>query len=270
MEPISLGYRTDLMVLGLQGAEVADRGDHLVVRVPAQPEFYWGNFLLYAEPPGPGDLERWKAAFRAEFPEARHMTFGVDTTDGAAGDAAAYADAGLTLDLGVVLSTEAPHESPRPNREARLRMLESDGDWARAAELSLAGDDAAARADEGHRAFLERRLAALRAVTEAGHGAWFGAFLDGEMVSELGVFTDGAGIARYQSVDTHPAFRGRGLAGTLVHHAGRYALAELGARRLVIAADVDSQAARIYRSVGFAGSEMQVAALAFPDRPAPS
>jgi GNAT superfamily N-acetyltransferase len=257
VEPVALGYRTDLMVLGLQGAEVADRDDHLVVRTADQPSFHWGNFLLYAEPPGPGDLDGWQSASREAFPDATHMTFGIDTTDGAAGDPESFAAAGLTLERSAVLTTPAPHPPPRPDREAVLRVLGDDDDWTQGIELRLA-DEAAEDVGEGHRTFLERRMAAMRALQDAGHGAWFGAFVDGRMASGLGVFTDGGGTARFQSVDTHRDFRGRGLAGTLVHHAGRYALAELGARTLVIVADLDSQAARIYRSVGFADAEIQV------------
>jgi hypothetical protein len=41
----SLGYRTDLIFARAHG-QVANRGDHLVIRTPSNPGFYWGNFLL--------------------------------------------------------------------------------------------------------------------------------------------------------------------------------------------------------------------------------
>ncbi|HEY8789730.1 MAG TPA: hypothetical protein VIM10_11440 [Actinopolymorphaceae bacterium] len=46
-----------------------------------------------------------------------------------------------------------------------------------------------------------------------------------------------------------------GLDDTLVHHAGRYALTDLGVETLVIVADPEYVATRIYRSVGFDGTE---------------
>jgi hypothetical protein len=49
------------------------------------------------------------------------------------------------------------------------------------------------------------RLAAERAITEAGHGSWFGAFIDGRLLAQLGLITGQAGLARYQNVETHPA-----------------------------------------------------------------
>ena len=59
------------------------------------------------------------------------------------------------------------------------------------------------------------------------------------------------GLARFQSVETHPDFRGQGLAGTLVHEVSRYGFDQLGAHTLVMVADPDYLAIRVYRSVGF-------------------
>jgi len=135
-------------------------------------------------------------------------------------------------------------------------MLASDDDWIEAVELRMASDDGVD--DPGHRLFVERKNDAMRALQDAGHGGWFGAFTDGRMVAALGIYTDGRGVGRYQSVETHAAYRNRGLAGTLVHHAGRYAATDLGVLTLVIVADPDYVASRIYRSLGFDGTETQI------------
>jgi predicted GNAT family acetyltransferase len=84
------------------------------------------------------------------------------------------------------------------------------------------------------------------------------AFLAGRMVSGLGVFGDGSGVVPFQNVDTHPQHRNKGLAGTLVHEASRYAKQDLGAPTQVIVADQTGTAIRIHRSVGFRGAETQV------------
>ena len=65
-------------------------------------------------------------------------------------------------------------------------------------------------------------------------------------------------MARYQDVGTHPDARRQGLAAALVGQAGRYAIDELGAKTLVIIADPDEPAIRVYRSVGFADHETQL------------
>ena len=48
MQVTSLGFRTDLALRALEGAEITDCGDYTVVRSPDNPTFWWGNFLLLA------------------------------------------------------------------------------------------------------------------------------------------------------------------------------------------------------------------------------
>jgi predicted GNAT family acetyltransferase len=97
-------------------------------------------------------------------------------------------------------------------------------------------------------------------MCEAGLGTWHGAFLGGDLVAQMGVVADpSSGLARYQNVETHPGFRRLGLAGTLTWHAGCSALAELPPEgTLVIVADPDDVAIRVYRSLGFTDTEPQV------------
>jgi GNAT superfamily N-acetyltransferase len=253
----SLGFRTDVMLRALMGAEVHEDGDVTVVRTPAIPDFWWGNFVLVA---AGVPLDRALAAFARAFPDAAHVAIGVDGTDGAPGvddDARRHR---LLLERSTVLSAAAVRPPPRPDATATYRRLATDDDFAQAVALQQASEP---DTDAG---FTARRLAAYRRLQEAGRGAWFGAFVDGRMRSGLGVFTDGRGVARYQTVDTHPDFRGRGLAGTLVHRAGAEALTWPGVDRLVIAADPEYHAIRVYRSVGLAGTETQVQLLRPPGR----
>jgi predicted GNAT family acetyltransferase len=99
---------------------------------------------------------------------------------------------------------------------------------------------------------------------EAGHGVWFGAFLGDRLVSSMGLVRAGEGLARFQDVKTHPDARGRGLAGTLVHTVSRYGFDHLDAETLVMVADPDYLAIRVYRSVGFDDTETQLQALRMP------
>jgi GNAT superfamily N-acetyltransferase len=257
METTSLGFRTHLMICRLGGSEITDRGDHLVVRTPRIPEFWWGNFLLVGANHDRGDPRRWLSAFAAEFPAARHVAIGVDGTDGDTTRARELARSGpLEIEVSTVLTATSVQEPPRPNRTAEYRPLRSEDDWRQAVELRMAVDGD--QDSPQHRQFLERRQAAMRDLADGGHGEWFGAFIDGRMRSGLGLFSDGSGVARYQTVDTHPDFERQGLAGTLVYEAGRYGLEQLGAGRLVIVADPDYVAIRVYRSVGFSDQERQI------------
>ncbi|HSR87184.1 MAG TPA: GNAT family N-acetyltransferase [Streptosporangiaceae bacterium] len=250
----SLGYRTDLMIRLLEGSRVEDRGEYLTVRSPHNPSYWWGNFLLLAEPPEPGRAGAWLERFAAEFPEAKHVALGVDVTEISGVGVREFLDAGLRLERSAVLTTNSVLEPPRPNRRATYRELAGDDDWQQAKELRAVLSEGEPAAEP---AFLAARIASERALTEAGHGSWFGAFVDGKLVAHLGLITDGSGIARYQNVETHPDWRRKGLAGTLVWRAGRHGLSGT-ANTLVMAADPDYVAIRVYRSVGFIDAETQI------------
>jgi ribosomal protein S18 acetylase RimI-like enzyme len=255
----SLGNRTDLALLQLGGTEVEDRGDHLVVRSPHNPAFWWGNFLLLAQVPPAADTDRTLERFAAEFPEARHVALAFDGVDGHVEDLAAFIERGLHGEASTVMTATVVHEPPRPNHQATYRKLASDDDWAQSVDLRMACNDEAEKG-ASHLEFTTRRAATNRGLTEAGHGAWFGAFVDGRLLSQMGLVAASPGLARFQSVETHPDARGRGLAGTLVHRVSRYGFGELGAATLVMVADPDYSAIRLYRSVGFADTESQLQA----------
>lgn len=260
----SLGYRTDLMIRVMEGSEVTDHRDHLVVRSPASPAFWWGNFILLAAPPRPRESARWLARFAEEFPAADHVALGVDATEPGAADRSGLIEAGLRVERTTVMTASSVREPPRPNRDAQYRPLAGDEDWQHSLELRLATDETGEPA--ATRAFYEQRTADARRLAESGHGAWFGAFAGDRLVAQLGVFSDGSGIARYQNVETHPAWRRKGLAGTLVWRAGCYAAERLGAHTLVIVADPKAEAIRVYRSAGFTAAEAQIAF----ERPSPA
>ena len=259
MRVTSLGFRTDVALRALEGAEVTDRGDCLVVRSPDNPDYWWGNFLLLAAWPVPGTGDRWLARFAAEFPLARHIALGVDSDPTSPDDEddrpvpAEFLAAGLKPQHDTVLTCAAVRPPPHPNAAAEVRRLESDADWRQAVELSVRCFEQSEPDD-----FVKRQTAARRRVTQAGRGAWFGAFAGGRLLAQLGLFDAGGGYARYQHVETDPQARRQGLAGTLVWHAGRYGREVLGAGTFVIVADPADVAIRIYRACGFADREMQL------------
>jgi GNAT superfamily N-acetyltransferase len=243
------------MIRLLEGSRVEDRGDYLVVRSPHNPTYWWGNFLLLAAPPGPGQAGEWLDTFAAEFPGAEHVALGIDVTEISGVDVAGMTRENLRLERSAVLTATSVQEPPHANDTLIYRELAGDDDWRQAGDLRAlinAGEPAAE--PEFHTA----RITAERAVSEAGHGSWFGAFADGQLVAQLGLVTDGSGIARFQHVETHPQWRRKGLAGTLVWHAGEYGLASMGATTLVIVADPEYVAIRVYRSVGFVDAETQI------------
>ena len=261
MDIQGLGWRTDLALLEISGSTVEDRGDHLVVRTPDNPTFWWGNFLLLAGPPADAaDARQWLGAFEAAFPVAGHRTFGIDGTTGSVAETSSFTDLGLEPDVSSVMTATSVHEPQRPNREATYRPLESDADWTQQVELTMVGEEIGYDLE-----FSESRT---RPVPAAGRRR--ARSVVGRVRGRPAALVDGAvpglpGLARFQTVKTHPDARGRGLAGTLVHEISRFGFADLEAETLVMVADPEYLAIRVYRSVGFTDSEVQVGVERKPD-----
>lgn len=254
----SLANRTDLIFPAFEG-QILDRGAYLVVRTPSVPTFYWGNFLLFRDPPAEGDQLRWPRLFAEEIgrpPEVAHQTFGWDSPEGERGSAEGFLPLGFRLLESVVLATSAPHEPPRVSDEIEVRPLHNDGDWQQAVENQVRCRDDG-HDEAGYRRFKQDEMARYRRMAEAGLGEWFGAFLGDQLVADLGVYRSGD-LGRYQTVETHPSFRRRGFAAALVYRAARHALEHMEVGTLVIVADSGSSAERLYRSVGFLPVEKQL------------
>jgi len=244
------------MLLRLQGSEVEDRGDHLVIRTPGNPAFHWGNYVLADVSWVDRPLADLVAIFRAQHPLAGHLVLGIDGVDGRVWGDAELGECRLEAETSVVMTASQVRPPPRPNTEAVCRMLASDADWAAAVDHQCAdhGDFDPAE----HRHFVQRHMAARRQQQEAGLGGWFGAFVGGELLCDLGLLTDGSGLGRFQSVETVASARRLGLASTLVHHASMVGQREFAIRELVMVADPDYSAIRVYRALGFADSEIQI------------
>ena len=254
MHVTSLGFRTDLALLTATGSVVEDRGTHLVVRSPDNPSYFWGNFILLAEPPVPGGEREVVGAFHTEFPQADHVSIGIDTGDLTDGARAAFEAAGMSVDDSVVLTASrltAPREV-----EAEVRALASDEDWESRARLSQ--QLYPETSEEAFMTFARARNEQEKKLIAAGRGLRFGAFVDGLLVSTAAAFVTEEGVARFQSVETHADHRRRGLAGAVVHAAGQHALDHLGVRTLVIVADSDGEAIGLYRRLGFTDAERQL------------
>ena len=254
----SLAWRTDLIFPRFDG-EILDRGRYLVIRTPSNPTFYWGNFLLFDCPPAPGDDERWPRLFTEEIgapPRVRHQAFGWDSLEGEAGAAQAFVARGFRLIHSSVLTASAVTPPHHTAADIAVRVLESEADWRQATENQIRCREPE-HDEAGYRLFKEAEMRRYRAMALAGHGAWFGAFLDGVLVADLGIYHTG-NLGRFQTVETHPEHRRRGCAGTLVFQAARHALGQMGLETLVLVADADSPAERLYRSVGFLPAERGV------------
>lgn len=257
--PRSLVWATEIDVLPADRI-VERREDHLVIRSPGNPEHWWGNLLLFDDPPSAGARPRWEAAFADEFgdePAIRHMTFAWDVADGELGSAAEeFCAHGYYLErmVGLAAAPRDIRRHERASRDVSVRALDprppADADlWDQVVELQVASRDPRIE-EEVHRAYCRRRLPELRELFLEGAGDWYVALDGRDVVGSLGiVVTDGRG--RFQTVDTEETHRRRGVCSRLVFDAAQMAAERHGAERLVICADPDYHALGLYESLGF-------------------
>ena len=258
MKVRSLGYRTDLIFPAFDGV-IIDRGNYLVIRTPSNPTFYWGNFLLFDHPPQEGDYSRWQEIFAKEIgipPQVEHQAFGWDTTNNETGIIQPFLESGFILEHLAVLTVPRDHLTPKSSPGVILRPLLSENDWNQSIENQVICREPMFP-EAGYRIFRQRQVKRNRAMVSHGLGAWFGAFSGSRLVADLGIFCDRE-LGRYQSVQTHPDFRRRGIAGALVYNAALYALDHFNLETLVIVAEADSPAERLYQSIGFQITEYQL------------
>lgn len=257
----SLGLRSDLMVMrGLSETEI--HPDRVVLRTPSEPDFWCGNMVIFRT--GRIDPEAQIGQFHAALPEARHVALAWDVPGmGADEDLAVLEARGFEIDrCDVLVSTGEPPEMPALGG-LEIRPIRDPGDWAQVVALQVETGLAAGYSPADHAAYVERRFENRRRQIAEGWGCWFGAFDRGQLVGDLGIFS-GAGIARFQNVETRSSHRRRGICAALV-------MAGLDwARRFdpqavpVIVADCGSPAGRIYRRCGFALAEHLVMAIRPP------
>ncbi len=236
---LPLGWHTDLAVLRLGGSQVEEHQGHLVVRTPHNPTYYWGNFILVTDPGTVDDAAGWLRRFEELFPDAAHRSIGLvaEPTEQVWNDQTMFVERADVL----VAYGEVAERAIAAGYE--VRELTTGDDWVRSTAMRQA-----AFPDQDE--FEERVTATRIAVTAGGDLTWFGAFADDGLASELGIVLCDQGVARYQSVLTDSAHRRRGLTSHLLGVAATHARSR-GAERLVIIADADTDAGRLYRRAGF-------------------
>lgn len=155
-----------------------------------------------------------------------------------------------------MLSARAVRPPPKVCVEAEVRAIVEGWEWDAVLEnhVAIHGDE---HGEAAYRVYSQGKIRSYRRLVEAGQGHWFGAFVEGRLAGDLGLFAFD-GVGRFQTVGTHADFRRRGVCGTLVHHAAEVGLRTMGIETLVMVADAHYHAAAIYESVGFAPAERQV------------
>ena len=247
------GWRSELIVHRHDGL-ISECSDCIVIRTPANPTFYWGNFLLLPNVPDDGDVKPWLTRFQREItalqPASRHAAFGVNAACGTA-SLPAWQQAGFELQFSHVMQLR-PGALRDPARVARgsVQVRAADLPVEREAFVDLQCTDTQGHSLAGYRAYRRLKMAAIERMHAGAAAMWFGLWCDGVLAANCGLVRDGA-LGRFQHVMTHPQWRRRGLCCALVHAVSAWGFAQWGLERIMMIADPDDVAIGIYRSLGY-------------------
>jgi len=257
----SLALTTELALVQTRGT-ITDRSDYLVIETPDDPTYYQGNLLVLPAAPQVGEVAYWMRRFESELSgknqAIKHVTLWWDGIAGDTGAADELRAAGFTVNVNPVMVTDAAPAAVTAPDGIAVRQLDANEVLA-TADIAWAIAD---RHDDVYRRFYQRRANWHRQLVVRGLATFWGAFDGADIVSSLGLVTLG-NVARYQDVQTIAAYRGRGIATSLLVAAARDAFAK-GMSRVVIIAEAGSGADRIYARVGFREIEKMASAVKAP------
>ena len=256
MEFKSLGIRTDLMIHRYEGI-VEEHDDCVVLKTPTNLSYWWGNMLIMPQAPQAGDFERWEKLFQEKLSaNFKHRVFSWDINPEDAmkpvrGENRDFLANGFNHSDDEVLAAQQEGlikpEFMAENLE--VRPLVSPEDWAEALELNVICRDRQHK-EASYREFRRKALANYQRMQADDLGAIFGGFIDGKLVADMGLFIEN-GLGRFQHVETHPDFRKRGIAGTMVHHISEWGFNKRDAETLVLVADPEGPAVKLYKRLGY-------------------
>jgi len=221
---------------------LVEREDYHFVKTETRPSFFWGNYLIMRHAPGLGDYERWRSLYEQEFDSKQQgfMTFTWD--EDAQGETADFVENGFDLTVNNVLCLNKLLAPTWFNDVVDIRPLASDWDWAQYVEVHPLEGPATLE-------FVQNEIREHREFIEKGISVRYGAFMGEQLVADLGILHEN-GIGRFNNVGTHLDYRRQGICRTLVYAVSQK-MKEHNLNKLVIVAEQDSIAERIYKSLGY-------------------
>jgi len=246
----SLGLKSDLIFFEHYNSAIVEyKKDYIVVRTPDNPSYFWGNFLIYYQGPKDGDLEKWTMDFHKEFssdPNIKHVAITWDIDNNySSNEIEHFTDSGFKYEESTILAAENTLHIQHRNDDFIYKCIDSEEEWKQVINLQVLVNSGTHKENE-YRPFVQKRFNQYRRLVKTGLGNWFGAFREGCLAADLGLFCS-EGTGRFQAVETRGEFRKRGIAQSLMN----YAAENMSCRTLVIEADEDGPAINMYKSIGF-------------------
>ena len=249
----SLAIATDLIPAQFESV-ISDHHDCFSIQTKSQPNYFWGNFLVFRRPPEEGDLEKWTRRYQQIFNNENpsFYTFTWDVCEVNETLVQPFIDDGFDFGIDTTLLASNPIKPKGFNELIEVKPIESEQDWGSIPQVHY--NPHSKSSYEKQIGFMNKRLESFRMLSNKGVGHRFGAFLNGKLVGDLGIYHQD-GIGRFNEVATHHEFYRQGICQTLVYLSSQYAINHYGVSKLVIVADDFYHAINAYKKVGFSAFE---------------
>ena len=159
----SLALITDLIPAQMD-SRISAYQDYIQIQTPTQPDYFWGNLLVFRRSPRVGDFDLWREAYRKAF-DRENPTFFTFAWDECCVDQTAvqpFVNAGFELGIDITLVCSQPSLPPRFNEMVVVRPIVDEKDWAALPELHFNPNSPFPR--EAQIGFIEKRMERTYAV----------------------------------------------------------------------------------------------------------
>ena len=246
----------------------------IVYKTKTRPDYWFGNYIVSSIPVTSESLPEIRSQWQKEFSQEAGILWQIVEWeipfDGEMPDVSKVAIAlNAEIDIRIVRIARRGEFQLHLSRsefvsDIELIKVKNQVQYENALQIALA-DHEAAPVSGATSDFIQWRLEQRRQSANFDNGNWWLLMHQGVPVASCGLFFDQDGLkARFREVTTHPEWRGRGFATTLVRMLAQNFLTQGQVQELIIVSEPDSIADSIYSKLGFKAVSYQIALITDP------
>jgi len=249
----SLALATDLFETRFC-TKVVNRKDYVVFSTPSEPDFFWGNFIAFYNPPRLEDYDLWKEIYKDEFKtkSPKFYTFTWDSSELNQNFVSPFLENGFKVEKDITLVTKVPVKTEKYNSSVKICKISLPDQWEQIPEVHVSKESSTPVKNQMQ--FVAKRMKAFKKLVDKGYAFRYGAFLDNKLVADLGILFEN-GLARYNLVATHRDFQRQGICQTLIYESALDLKKHVDIKKFVIVADDNYHAQVVYKKAGFTAAE---------------
>ena len=246
----------------------------IVYKTKTRPDYWFGNYIVSSSPVTNESLPEIRSQWQKEFAQEAGILWQIVEWeipfDGEMPDVSNVARAfNAEIDIRIVRVARRGEFHLNLSRSEFLAGIElikvkNQVQHQKALQIALA-DHQAEPVSGATSDFIQWRSEQRRQSAILGNGDWWLLMNQGMPVASCGLFFDADCLkGRFREVTTHPEWRGRGFATTLVGMLAQNYLTHGQVQELIIVSEPDSIADSIYSKLGFKAVSFQIALITDP------